>query len=219
MVSTRQEIHPCCPKASRRRGEGTSMGCRRSSCRCRPLVVLLLLACLLPSLAAAVQARPLQSAVYTCRKYGYAFQVPGGWRATKPDTRRCAVDPKSPLNTSSPQFSSPSGRAYVQMWAGPRASFDGKGWVTGWMALLHLPAKLQPTTVVVHGHTYFGVKAATLAKDESGASFHIYLVIAAATHGANTYGFFGLVGLDHNSQATGEMRAVNQSLTSLHFLP
>ena len=37
--------------------------------------------------------------------------------------------------------------------------------------------------------------------------------------GANTYGFFGLVGLDHNSQATGEMRAVNQSLTSLHFLP
>jgi hypothetical protein len=181
--------------------------------------VVLLLACWLPSLPAAVQARPLESAIYTCRKYGYAFQVPGGWRPAKPDTRRCAIDPKSPLNTSSPQFTSPSDRAYVQIWAGSRASFDGKGWVTGWVALLHLPSKVQPTTWAVHGYTYFGVKAATLAKDDSGASFHLYLVIAAAAHAANSYGFFGLVALDHNGQAAGEIRAVNQSLASLHFLP
>jgi hypothetical protein len=183
------------------------------------LAVVLLLASWLPSPAAAIQARAGAHVAYTCRKYGYAFQVPSGWRPAKPDTRRCVADPQSPLETSSPQFNSPSGRAYVQIWAGPRIAFDGKGWVTSWMALLHLPTKLRPTTWVAHGTTYYGVKAATLAMDDNGVSFHIFLVVAATTHAANTYGFFGLVGLDHNSHATGESSAVNQSLTSFHFLP
>jgi hypothetical protein len=129
------------------------------------------------------------------------------------------VDPQSPLDTSSPQFTSPSGRAYVQIWAGPRTAFDGRGWLTDWVALLHLPRTVRPRPLVEHGYTYLAVKAATLAKDDSGGSFHVYVLLATTTHAAAAYGYFSLVGLDHNSQATGEIRAVNQSLASLHFRP